>query len=104
MNRIIFLLCIAFVIFSVHEVTGQVQQANEFLFDVTSVINNEAQADDQRLAMRLLSRSLEAQGGVQSENEGWLFMIGVSEEDESGRVALSISMYEKLPETIVELG
>jgi len=104
MNRFIYLLCIAFFMGSVHVAAGQNQQATEFLFDVTSIVNDEDQADDQRMAMSLLMRSLEAQGGIRNEKERWLFMVGISEEDESGNVALSVSMYQKLPETIVELG
>ena len=55
---------------------------------------DEAQADDQRMVMSLLMSSLEAQGGTRNEKEGWLFIVGVSEEGESGNVALSVSMHQ----------
>ena len=104
MNRFIYLLCFAFSMGSVHVAAGQNQQTTEFLFDVTTIVNDETQADDQRMAMSLLVGSLEAQGGIRNKKEGWLFMVGISKEDESGNVALSVSMYQKLPEPIVELG
>ena len=100
MNRIIHLLCVAFTLSFVHLAVGQSQQDATFFFDATSIVNDESQFEDQRMAMNLLIGSLEAQGGVKSEKEGWLFIIGISEENDAGYVALSVSIHQKLPETI----
>ena len=73
-------------------------------FHVTAVTLDEALVTEYRAAINLLTDALEARGGQRNELEGWLFLIGLSKEDASNNVALSIVTMQRLPEQIVQIG
>ncbi|MCG8374054.1 MAG: hypothetical protein MI700_10990 [Balneolales bacterium] len=64
------------------------------------------ESDGERLGpiLELFNQKMVSKGAEYSENEGLLFLIGASEKDESGNMALSIGAFSKLPETIVQSG
>ncbi|MFK7843924.1 MAG: hypothetical protein AB8G77_01390 [Rhodothermales bacterium] len=79
-------------------------QSDPFQFDITSVATSESHGMRLREASAMLENDLIARGGERNEKEGWLFLVGLSEEDERQQVALSITVLHKLPEEVVALG
>ncbi len=79
-------------------------QAQEVQYDVTFVAMDEASGFRLRRAGELLVNALESRGARRNKQEGWLFLIGVSEPNEENEVALSITTLYKLPESVVQMG
>lgn len=73
-------------------------------YDVTFVAMNEANGHNLRSAADVLKKALEKRDARQYENEDWLFLLGMSEAANSGEAALSVTVLQKLPESIVKLG
>ena len=76
----------------------------EFPFDVTTAVMEKSQAVEQRIAMDLLADVVESRGGHRDENEGWLFLVGISSPVNSDQLALSVVTLYRLPEPVVQLG
>lgn len=84
-----------------HQVQAQSWALN---YDVTFVANSEEHGHRLRSAANVLEKALVRRGARQNEGEGWLFLLGMSETSESGEAALSVTVLQKLPESIVKLG
>ncbi len=96
----------SFVLFFVLAAISHQAQAQSWVmnYDVTFVAMSEANGLKLRSAADVLKMALEKRGARQNENEGWLFLLGMSETVESEVAALSVTVLQKLPESIVKLG
>ncbi len=81
-----------------------VQAQTSYEFSSTFVV--EKQFDYLRLdkVRNIFNAAMEARGAEYSENEGFEFLLGVSEENDHGQVALSVTTLGKMPENIVQAG
>lgn len=55
-------------------------------------------------AKNYLEKELNDRGGIYNEEEGYLFLIGISKPTEKDEVALSVTVFTKIEKEIVELG
>lgn len=79
-------------------------QSNSFNYSVIYVVSGNAPNALLLEAKDHLENELSNLGGVFSEQEGFLFLIGISEPSEKNQVALSVGVFNKIGEEIVELG
>ncbi|MEM8485451.1 MAG: hypothetical protein AAF564_07860 [Bacteroidota bacterium] len=73
-------------------------------FDASFVAMDEASGERHRVALEMLETALEAKGFVYESDSPTVYFIGVSNPDEEGKVALSITKMHRLDERAVELG
>ncbi len=73
-------------------------------FNSSFVAMDEASGERHRVALEMLDTALEAKGLVYDSDSQTVYFIGVSNPDEAGNVALSITKMHRLDERAVELG
>ncbi len=57
-----------------------------------------------RSVMDQLADSLQARGWQEDEDEGWMFLVDATQRDAGDLVALSIGVFARLPEALVQEG
>lgn len=75
-------------------------------YKFSSTFRVEKQSDYLRLdkVRNIFNAAMETRGAEYSKNEGFEFLLGVSEKDTHGQVAVSITKLIKLPENIIKAG
>ena len=81
-----------------------VQAQTSYKFSSTFVVNEPSDYLKLNEIRNLFDKAMEARGAEYSGKEGFLFLIGISDETESGLTALSITTLAKMPENIVQAG
>lgn len=91
-------------LFSLILASSAFAQSDSFNYSVTYVVSENTPTPLLIEAKNHLEKELINLGGVYNEQEGFLFLIGVSTPSENNEVALSVGVFNKIEEEIVELG
>lgn len=90
-------------LFSLLLASSTFAQSDSFNYSVTYVVSENNPNPLLLEAKNHLEKDLTNLGGVYNEQEGFLFLIGISTPSENNEVALSVGVFNKIEEEFVEL-
>ena len=81
-----------------------VQAQTSYKFSSTFVVEKPTDFLKLNKVRNLFDAEMKARGAEYSQNEGFEFLLGVSQKDEYGQIAVSVTKLVKMPENIVQAG
>ncbi|RNC83965.1 MAG: hypothetical protein ED557_09345 [Balneola sp.] len=77
---------------------------SNFKFSSTFLVQQESDFNRLNPIVESFDQKMISKGAEKSENEGLVFLIGASDVDLEGNIVLSITVFSRLPENIIQSG